>query len=80
MAEWHECKLGDVINLKRGYDLPHRERKPGPFPIVSSSGITEYHAVAKVQGPGVITGRYGTLGKVFFVEGNFWPLNTSLYV
>jgi len=80
MAEWRECKLGEVINLKRGYDLPHRDRRPGPFPIVSSSGITEYHDTAKVHGPGVITGRYGTLGKVFYVEGDFWPLNTSLYV
>ena len=32
------------------------------------------------MGPGVVTGRYGTLGKVFFVKENFWPLNTSLYV
>ena len=80
MAEWRDCKLGEVINLKRGYDLPHDDRIPGPFPIVSSSGITDHHAVAKVKGPGVITGRYGTLGEVFFVEEDFWPLNTSLYV
>lgn len=80
MADWRECKLGDVVNLKRGYDLPHRRRIPGPFPIISSSGITGNHAESKVNGPGVITGRYGTLGDVFFVEENFWPLNTSLYV
>ncbi len=79
-SAWRECKLGDVITLKRGYDLPHQQRKPGPFPIVSSSGVTDHHAEAKVQGPGVVTGRYGTLGEVFFVEGEFWPLNTALYV
>jgi type I restriction enzyme S subunit len=28
----------------------------------------------------VVTGRYGTLGKVFFVNEDFWPLNTALYV
>ncbi len=33
-----------------------------------------------VKGPGVITGRYGTIGEVFFVRGDFWPLNTTLYV
>ena len=80
MSGWRHCKLGDVINLKRGYDLPHNDRSPGPYPIVSSAGITDRHSIAKVKGPGVITGRTGTLGQVFFVEGDFWPLNTSLYV
>ena len=78
--EWRSCKLGDVITLKRGYDLPNHERKPGPFPVVSSSGVTDHHAEAKVTGPGVVTGRYGTLGQVFLIVGDFWPLNTSLYV
>lgn len=77
---WKECLLGNVVNLKRGYDLPHSARSPGPFPVVSSSGITDHHSEAKVKGPGVVTGRYGTLGQVFFVETDYWPLNTSLYV
>lgn len=77
---WKHCVLGDLIELKRGYDLPSQSRKDGQFPIVSSSGITGYHAEPKVQGPGVVTGRYGTLGEVFYIEENFWPLNTSLYV
>ncbi len=33
-----------------------------------------------VKGPGVVTGRSGTLGKVHYVEGDFWPHNTSLWV
>lgn len=80
MSTWRSCKLGDVITLKRGYDLPHQQRTPGPFPIVSSSGITDHHIEAKARGPGVVTGRYGTLGEVFFIEGDYWPLNTALYV
>jgi type I restriction enzyme, S subunit len=79
-SKWQDCKLGDVVTLKRGYDLPQQDRRPGPFPIISSSGVTGHHAEAKVKGPGVVTGRYGTLGQVFYVEGAFWPLNTSLYV
>ncbi|MCY4354419.1 MAG: restriction endonuclease subunit S [Truepera sp.] len=79
-AEWQETSLGELIELKRGYDLPQRNRSPGPFPLVSSSGVTDYQAVSKVAGPGVVTGRYGTLGKVFFVPEDFWPLNTTLYV
>jgi len=80
MSGWKECLLGDVITLKRGYDLPHSARSPGPFPVVSSSGITDHHAEPKVKAPGVVTGRYGTLGQVFFVSKDYWPLNTSLYV
>ena len=77
---WAEKPLGQVIELKRGYDLPGRERLPGPVPVVSSSGITGAHRESKVPGPGVITGRYGTLGKVYFILDDFWPLNTTLYV
>ena len=77
---WREAKLGDVIELKRGYDLPKYKRTPGPIPVVSSSGSTDYHTESKVQSPGVVTGRYGTLGRVFFIQKDFWPLNTTLYV
>lgn len=78
--EWKDCSLGDVVELKRGYDLPQKERLPGDVPLVSSSGVTDSHAKAMVKGPGVVTGRYGTLGQVFYVEQDFWPLNTTLYV
>jgi type I restriction enzyme S subunit len=79
-GEWRDTILGDVIELKRGYDLPSRERKEGRFPIVSSSGISGYHVEAKVKAPGVVTGRYGTIGQVFYITTDFWPLNTALYV
>ena len=77
---WREVQLGDVIRLKRGHDLPSSERIPGEIPIISSSGITGFHNIAKVTGPGVVTGRYGTLGEVHYIEGDYWPLNTALYV
>ena len=77
---WREVTLGEVIELKRGYDLPQRDRIPGDTPVVSSSGISDWHSVAKVKGPGVVTGRYGTLGQIYFINEDFWPLNTALYV
>lgn len=77
---WRECNLGDVIKLQRGHDLPERARVAGPIPIVSSSGITGRHNVARAAPPGVITGRYGTIGEVFFVDEPYWPLNTALHV
>jgi type I restriction enzyme S subunit len=73
-------KIGEIINLKRGYDLPSMERVEGDVPIISSSGITDFHNEFKKVGKGVVTGRYGTLGEVFYINGKYWPLNTTLYV
>lgn len=72
--------LGDVATLQRGFDLPYRLRKPGNVPVVTSSGFEGRHNVPRVKGPGVVTGRYGTIGKVFYIAEDFWPLNTTLYV
>src|SRR5260221_982946 len=77
---WKRCNLGDILTLQRGFDLTERNRQEGNVLIVSSSGISGYHNVAKVYGPGVVTGRYGTLGEVFYIKEDFWPLNTTLYV
>lgn len=78
---WLNVKLGEILTLKRGYDLPTDQRDTnGSYPVVSSAGITGRHSVAKVQPPGIVTGRYGTTGEIFFLTEPFWPLNTSLYV
>lgn len=77
---WRHCELGQVLTLQRGYDLPYRMRRNGTIPVVSSSGISGTHSDSRVGAPGVVTGRYGTVGEVFFIEEDFWPLNTTLYV
>lgn len=74
------CQLGEVIKLQRGHDLPERIRQEGEIPVVTSSGITGLHSESRAKAPGVVTGRYGTLGEVFYLERDFWPHNTSLYV
>lgn len=80
MSDWIQCSLGDVLKLQRGHDLPDRLRQEGCVPVISSSGITGWHSQPKAKAPGVVTGRYGTLGEVFYVENDYWPLNTALYV
>lgn len=77
---WPLGSLIDLCELKRGYDLPAAQRSPGRYPIVSSSGISGFHSVPMAQGPGVVTGRYGTIGEVYFINEPYWPLNTALYV
>jgi len=76
----HNIKFADVCELKRGYDLPKRQRKSGNFPLFSANGITDYVYESKVVAPGVVTGRSGTIGAVHYTDEDFWPLNTALYV
>ena len=76
---WRETTLGEITDLKRGFDLPKSQRLQGDVPVYSSSGITGSNSTAAVEGPCVITGRCGTIGEVFFSGGPCWPLNTALY-
>ncbi len=78
--KWEKKKLGEVAPLQRGFDLPVSEIKPGAFPVVFSNGILKHHNEYKAIAPGVVTGRSGTIGKVTYVEENYWPHNTSLWV
>lgn len=80
LGNWKNGELGDFVTLKRGFDLPQQKREDGQVPIFSSSGITGTHSTAMVKAPGVITGRYGTIGEVFYAAEDFWPLNTTLFV
>ena len=80
MGEWTDVTLGEVLTLQRGFDLPQRKRRPGPYPVVSSAGFTGLHDEFKVSPPGVVIGRYGSLGTVHWVQEPFWPLNTALWV
>ena len=76
---WNEVIFTEVLVLRRGFDLPRQDRIKGEYPIMASNGILDWHNEFKVEGPGVVTGRSGTLGKVHYIEGDYWPLNTALY-
>jgi type I restriction enzyme S subunit len=77
---WEVGRLDDVLTLQRGFDLPTPNRTHGKYPVMAASGPNGCHDKFMVQGPGVTTGRSGVLGRVFFIHGDFWPLNTSLWV
>lgn len=60
--------------------MPVQRREPGPFPVVASTGVIDSHIASKVEPPGVVTGRSGSIGGVQYISEPFWPLNTTLYV
>lgn len=79
-SDWTAQCLGEVATLQRGYDLPSSLRKDGAIPIVSSGGVTGWHSQPREKAPGVVTGRYGSIGEVYWIDEPYWPLNTTLFV
>lgn len=77
---WRVDTLDKAVVLQRGFDLPSGSRDDGMFPIIAASGVAGYHSEKKVNAPGVVTGRSGTIGKVMYISEDFWPLNTALWV
>ena len=78
--EMKKYKLGDILELQRGYDLPHSEMEEGNVPVAGSSGIIGYHSISKIDPPCITIGRSGSVGKLFFYNEAIWPHNTSLYI
>ena len=80
MTQWRTARLGDIVELQRGFDITKRQQRPGEVPVVSSAGVSSFHDTAKCNGPGVIVGRKGSLGTAFFIDTPFWPHDTTLWV
>ena len=76
---WRQAVLQDLVFFQRGFDITKAQQKPGNIPVVSSSGINSFHSEAKVDGPGVIIGRKGSLGTVHYADGPYWPHDTTLW-
>ena len=66
--------------LFRNSSITQKDQIAGNYPVVSSSGVKSYHNEWRVEGPGVVIGRKGTLGTSFYLEGDFWPHDTTLWV
>lgn len=76
---WEQNQLKWAVTFQRGHDLPADEREDGAVPLVSSAGVSATHSRAIAKGPGIVTGRYGTIGQFYLVDDDYWPLNTTLY-
>ncbi|TRZ48454.1 restriction endonuclease subunit S [bacterium] len=79
-AGWMVKRLGDVLELAYGKALKSEDRKNGDVPVYGSSGIIGYHNRRLVDGPGIIVGRKGNVGSVFWSDTNFFPIDTVFYV
>lgn len=78
-ADWPHVTLGSQVTFQRGFDLDRADISPGDVPVVASGGRMAWHSGGR-PGPGVMIGRKGTLGTVFYEPGEYWPYSTTLWV
>lgn len=76
---WAQKRLADVVELRRGFDLPHPQRRDGVVPVLSAGQAVGRHDTAMVKGPGFAIGRATNLGAPVWSDADYWPLNTTLY-
>lgn len=77
---WHTFRLKDVAKILYGPKLIKKDRVSGEYPVYGSSGIVDKNKKYFIKGPGLIIGRKGSVGKVYFEAGNFYPIDTTYYI
>lgn len=77
---WKATVLGDVLELAYGKALKADDRQPGEIPVYGSGGVVGVHDVAYAKGPGIIVGRKGNVGSVYWSDTDFFPIDTVFFV
>lgn len=77
---WELLRLGDCVELAYGKALKAQDRVPGDYPVYGSSGVVGTHCKSLVEGPGIVVGRKGNVGSVFWSDVSFFPIDTTYYV
>ena len=78
--EVKKYKLGECLELQRGYDLTSSQMQGGKVAVVGSNGIIGYHNEERGNSPCITVGRSGSVGKVHYYEQPTWSHNTALFV
>jgi type I restriction enzyme S subunit len=77
---WELKTVDNMFDLAYGKSLPKTERTEGLYPVYGSGGINGTHHAALVIGPGIVVGRKGTVGSLFWENSDFFPIDTVFYV
>src|ERR1022692_2551614 len=72
--------VGNLLDLMYGKALPAAQRVSGDISVYGSGGITGCHNQALAVGPGVVVGRKGTVGAVYWSAEDFFPIDTTFYI
>lgn len=77
---WATARVEGLLELTYGKSLPKPARRPGSVPVYGSGGVGGYHDTALVAGPGIIVGRKGTVGSLFWEPEPFFAIDTVFCV
>lgn len=77
---WQVKRLGDILELRYGKALKKEQRRGGDVPVFGSSGVVGYHDESLAEGPGLIVGRKGNVGSLFWSEQSFFVIDTAYFV
>jgi len=77
---WEKKPLKQIATLNYGKALKAEVRVPGPFPVYGSSGEVGSHEKALVKGQGIVVGRKGNVGSVYWVNTDFYPIDTVYFI
>lgn len=77
---WELRDLRSALTLNYGKSLTKKARKPGPFSVFGSGGISGTHDTALAKGPSIIVGRKGTVGSLYWTREDFYAIDTVFYV
>ncbi len=77
---WQKTKLGDFVVFNYGKGLPERDRVAGPYPVFGSAGVVDTNKDYLVEGPGIVVGRKGSIGEIYYTDKNYFPIDTVYYI
>lgn len=77
---WSSQRFSNIATLHYGKALKKTDRTEGPYPVYGSGGITGSHINYLIEGPGIIVGRKGSIGTLYWEDRKFHPIDTVYYV
>lgn len=77
---WVQMKLGSILELRYGKALKEESRIQGKYLVYGSGGIVGTHNEAIVKTPGLVVGRKGNVGSIYYADRGFFPIDTVFFV
>lgn len=74
---WVKKKVTDILKIRYGKD--HKNLVDGSIPVYGSGGIMRKVKQILYSGESVLIPRKGSLNNIFYVDGDFWTIDTMFY-
>ena len=76
--EWELKALKDIYRIK--YGKSPKKSNYGTTPVIGSSGVYSHTNIFLAESGAIVIGRKGNAGKVYFINKECWPSDTTFYI